>query len=84
MKGTQFITLYNKNYTMRCLDYYNNHPERDGTILIGVFVIIVLSMVLTGIFLWRRNTGCSFRQGGRVNYSKAFYRPTESDEPDRF
>lgn len=84
MKSQQLITLYNRKYEMRCLDYYQNHPERDGTILISVFVVVILMMVLTGVFFWRRNTNCSFRQGGRINYSKAFYRPASSEEPERF
>lgn len=30
--------IYMKSYQMRCEDYYGRRPERDGPILVGIFI----------------------------------------------
>jgi len=32
---------------MRCLDYYNNRPERDGILLIGILIGVILAIPIT-------------------------------------
>lgn len=38
MKSRQFAELSSKGVQMRCADYYGHRPERDGPILVGVFI----------------------------------------------
>lgn len=38
MKGKQLVELSTKGVHMRCDDTYGHRPERDGPILVGVFI----------------------------------------------
>lgn len=38
MKGKSFLELSSKNEQMRCGDYYGHRPDRDGPILVGIFI----------------------------------------------
>lgn len=38
MKGKTLSELSTKGVQMRCEDYYGRHPERDGPILVGIFI----------------------------------------------
>lgn len=38
MKGKSFLELSSKNEQMRCEDYYGHRPDRDGPILVGIFI----------------------------------------------
>lgn len=38
MKTKLLADLSAKGVQMRCEDYYGRHPERDGPILVGIFI----------------------------------------------
>lgn len=38
MIGKDLHELSEKGVRMRCSDYYGNHPERDGPILVGILI----------------------------------------------
>lgn len=38
MKGKSLVELSAKKVQMRCEDYYGRRPERDGPILVGIFI----------------------------------------------
>ncbi|KAB0791581.1 hypothetical protein PPYR_03381 [Photinus pyralis] len=69
------------NKSMRCLDRYGNRPERDGTILIGVLIGLLLGipLVLFFIFAYQRKW-FGFFDSGPAAYSRQFYRRTRADE----
>ncbi|KAK4878390.1 hypothetical protein RN001_010896 [Aquatica leii] len=81
MVGLTFYDEYNGTKTMRCLDLYNNRPEQDGTILIGVLIglLIGIPLVLLIIFAYQRNW-FGVCENGPAAYSRKFYRRTRSDE----
>lgn len=81
MKGHTFYKEHMGNKSMRCLDRYGNRPERDGTILIGVLIGLLLGipLVLFFIFAYQRNW-FGFFDSGPATYSRQFYRRTRSDE----
>ncbi|KAK6645203.1 hypothetical protein RUM43_001479 [Polyplax serrata] len=84
MRGQRFDALHDRNYTMRCLDAYGNHPENDGPFLISIFIIVILVLVIgLGLVMWVRNNNVC-RQGGRNNYHRAFYRPTQQEDSERY
>lgn len=38
MHGLSFAEIHDKKYHMRCEDYYGRRPERDGPVLVGIFI----------------------------------------------
>ncbi|XP_031631324.1 toll-like receptor 13 [Contarinia nasturtii] len=83
MKGRSFDDLNLKHVGMRCEDYYGRRPERDGPILVGIFIGILIGIPVTmaALFLYRR--GCFGIFGYRPNpadYGRAFYKRTELRE----
>ena len=38
MEGQTLYDIHKKKSIMRCLDIYGNRPERDGAILVGLFI----------------------------------------------
>lgn len=38
MRGRSFTDMSLKHVGMRCDDYYGRRPERDGPILVGIFI----------------------------------------------
>lgn len=81
MEGLTFYDEYVANKSMRCLDYYDNRPERDGTVLIVVLIGLLLGipLVLFIIFAYQRKW-FGFFDSGPAAYSRQFYRRTRSDE----
>lgn len=49
MKGISIANLYHRKYEMRCLDYYNHKPEKDGKLLID---LCILTITLTPFFMF--------------------------------
>ncbi|VVC27839.1 Hypothetical protein CINCED_3A010861 [Cinara cedri] len=47
MSGISIFDLDHRNYHMRCLDFYNNRPERDGILLIGILIGVILAIPFT-------------------------------------
>lgn len=54
MKGQSFLEITAKNEHMRCEDFYGRRPERDGPILVGIFI---------GVF---DNISCKCSSGSRT------------------
>lgn len=50
MIGKPLAQLASSKYEMRCLDYYGNHPERDGSFMIATFAIVIIALISTGIY----------------------------------
>ncbi|XP_055309698.1 leucine-rich repeat neuronal protein 2-like [Sitodiplosis mosellana] len=83
MKGRSFTDMSLKHVGMRCEDYYGRHPERDGPILVGVFIGLMVGIPVTmaALFVYRR--GCFGIFGYRpspADYGRAFYKRTELRE----
>lgn len=38
MKHLSFAEIHDKEYHMRCEDYYGRRPERDGPVLVGILI----------------------------------------------
>lgn len=51
MNTWKMYDLHEKNVRMRCSDYYGRRPERDGPILVGVFIGEYLHLLLLYSFL---------------------------------
>lgn len=47
MSGISILDLDHRNYHMRCLDFYNNRPEKDGVLLLGILIGVILTIPLT-------------------------------------
>ncbi|XP_050520168.1 leucine-rich repeat neuronal protein 2-like [Daktulosphaira vitifoliae] len=47
MRGISIIELDHRRYHMRCLDSYNNRPEKDGVLLVGILIGVMLSVPFT-------------------------------------
>lgn len=55
MKGRSFVDMNLKHVVMRCEDYYGRHPERDGRVLVGIFIGKIFStfnLIFRGIFVF--------------------------------
>jgi hypothetical protein len=63
---------------MRCLDVYGNQPERDGAILVGMLIGVLLAVPLTValVALWRRFGPqlIGRHPAGAADFSRAFYK----------
>ncbi|KAF5287032.1 hypothetical protein FQA39_LY16146 [Lamprigera yunnana] len=81
MDGVTFYKEHVDGKKMRCLDAYGNRPERDGTILIGVLIglLIGIPLVLFIIFAYQRHW-FGFCDNGPASFSRQFYKRTRSDE----
>ncbi|CAH0713006.1 unnamed protein product, partial [Brenthis ino] len=81
MKGYTMKHLNDIHRTMRCLDKYGNHPERDGAMLLGTLIGVLLAVpiVFVVLLLWRR--GYLGWLGMRPNEtSRAFYKRAPHDD----
>jgi hypothetical protein len=83
MRGRKLHELETRNYQMRCLDTAGNHPEKDGKLLIGVLVGVLLAVPVTMLLLLLlRNSrfGARFFSRGPAAYSRTFYSRTDSGD----
>jgi hypothetical protein len=83
MRGRKLHELEVRDYHMRCMDTAGNHPEKDGKLLIGMLVGVLLAIPVTLILLLLlRNSrfGSRFFSRGPAAYSRTFYSPTDSAE----
>lgn len=74
MSGISILDLDHRRYHMRCLDYYNNRPERDGILLIGILIGVILAVPFTmGIMICYAKKKSSFSYYHRIlnNYKAA-------------
>ncbi|XP_025204556.1 leucine-rich repeat-containing protein 70-like [Melanaphis sacchari] len=68
MSGISILDLDHRHYHMRCLDFYNNRPERDGILLIGILIGVILTVPFTmGIMIC-----CAKRKNSLSYYHRIF------------
>lgn len=68
MSGISIRDLDHRHYHMRCLDFYNNRPERDGILLIGILIGVILTVPFTmGIMMC-----CAKRKSSLSYYHRIF------------
>lgn len=83
MRGKKLHDLEVRDYHMRCLDTAGNHPEKDGNLLVGMLVGVVVAIPVTVLLLLLfRNSryGARFFSPGPAAYSRTFYSRTEAGE----
>jgi len=75
MSGKTLKELSAKKTHMRCPDKYGNHPERDGTILIGLLLGVCIGVPFTLVLVIFYKRGCFglFGRRGPADYSRAYY-----------
>lgn len=76
MKDLPLADLADHHSHMRCLDLYNNRPERDGKVLIGILIglLIGIPLAFVALILYRRGCFGLIRPSGPGEYSRAFYK----------
>lgn len=77
MKNRPIVDLYHRSYEMRCLDIYNHTPEHDGTLLIDILILSIISapvMMAALIYYKRKRRNLMFHkvpsQAEFLNYSQ--------------
>jgi ribose/xylose/arabinose/galactoside ABC-type transport system permease subunit len=83
MRGRKMHELEVRNYHMRCLDTAGNHPEKDGNLLIGMLVGVLIAVPVTILLLLLlRNSrfGARIFSRGPAAYSRTFYSRTDSGD----
>ncbi|CAB3363220.1 Hypothetical predicted protein [Cloeon dipterum] len=81
LRGTTFHDLAENESHMRCLDFYGHQPERDGAILIGVLIGVLLAVPITTglVILWRRfSPQITGRHMPRTSDYRAFYKRADA------
>lgn len=76
MANRSLKDIAEKQTEMRCLDKYDNHPEKDGQILIGLLLGICIGIPFTLIVLIFYKRGCFglIRPQGPADFSRAYYK----------
>lgn len=68
MSGISILDLDHRNYHMRCLDFYNNRPEKDGVLLLGILIGVILAIPFTmGMLIC-----CAKRKNSLAYYHRIF------------
>ncbi|XP_072948626.1 tsukushi-like [Epargyreus clarus] len=82
MRGYTMKHLHDIHRTMRCVDKYGNRPERDGAILMGTLIGVLLAVpIMLGLMLmWRRGYFAWMGLRGPTDVSRAFYKRAPADE----
>lgn len=83
MAGKQLLDLNQKHSVMRCLDKFNNNPERDGPILMGLLIglLVGIPFTLAMVLIYKRGCLGFCGRPGPADYSRAFYkRATTHDD----
>ncbi|CAH0761760.1 unnamed protein product [Diatraea saccharalis] len=62
--------------TMRCVDKYGHRPERDGAMLMGTLIGVLLAVpiMMALMLLWRRGYFSFIGMRGPTEVSRAFYK----------
>ncbi|KAG7295506.1 hypothetical protein JYU34_021713 [Plutella xylostella] len=82
MRGKTMKHLHDIHRTMRCVDKYGNRPERDGAILMGclIGVLLAVPIMLTIVLLWRRGYFAWIGASGPSDFHRAFYKRAPHEE----
>lgn len=69
------------NQKLRCVELFVEHPEKDGAILMGILIGLLLAIPLCFILflLWQRGYFFCGNQGP-ASFSRAFYKRTPNDD----
>ncbi|XP_063923633.1 leucine-rich repeat neuronal protein 1-like [Zophobas morio] len=81
MVALTFRDVYKRQTTMRCLDLYGHRSERDGALLIGILigVLITIPVVLFLIYVYQRHRFGLF-DNSPAGFSRQFYKKTSSED----
>lgn len=76
MRGYTMKHLHDIHRTMRCVDKYGHRPERDGAILLGLLIGVLLAvpLMLGLMLLWRHGYFAWLGLRGPAEVSRAFYK----------
>ncbi|CAH2056150.1 unnamed protein product, partial [Iphiclides podalirius] len=82
MKGYTMKHLHDIHRTMRCVDKYGHRPEKDGAMLLGTLIGVLLAVpiMLTLMLLWRHGYFAWIGLRGPVDVSRAFYKRAPADD----
>ncbi|XP_041971218.1 leucine-rich repeat neuronal protein 3-like [Aricia agestis] len=82
MRGYTMRHLHDIHRPMRCVDKYGHRPEKDGSILLGVLIGVLLAVpiMFTLMLLWRRGYFAWLGLRGPVDVSRAFYKRAPGDD----
>ncbi|XP_075988800.1 toll-like receptor 3 [Anticarsia gemmatalis] len=82
MRGYTMKHLHDIHRTMRCVDKYGNRPERDGAILLGLLIGVLLAVpLMLGLMLmWRHGYFAWLGLRGPVDTSRAFYKRAPAED----
>ncbi|KAL0809227.1 hypothetical protein ABMA28_011446 [Loxostege sticticalis] len=82
MRGYTMQHLHNIHRHMRCVDKYGNRPEKDGAILLGTLIGVLLAVpvMLSLMLLWRRGYFSCIGLRGPTSDSRAFYKRAPHDD----
>ncbi|XP_045538461.1 leucine-rich repeat neuronal protein 2-like isoform X2 [Papilio machaon] len=82
MRGYTMKHLNDIHRTMRCVDKYGHRPEKDGAMLLGTLIGVLLAVpiMLTLMLLWRHGYFGWLGLRGPVDVSRAFYKRAPADE----
>ncbi|XP_028039276.1 leucine-rich repeat neuronal protein 3-like [Bombyx mandarina] len=82
MRGYTLKHLNEIHRHMRCVDKYGNRPERDGAILLGTLIGVLLAVpIMLGlVLLWRKGYFGWLGLRGPVDVSRAFYKRAPADD----
>lgn len=71
MRGRSILELSQNHADMRCLDYYGNQPENDGTVILFTCIAtLVVVLIIAGTLAYLRRETWNFA-GGRCSYRRA-------------
>ncbi|KAG4071851.1 hypothetical protein HA402_006012 [Bradysia odoriphaga] len=70
------------NSKLRCSDKYDNMPQQDGTILVGILIgiLIGIPLALAVVFVYKRGCFGLASNRGAAAYSRAFYKRAEAGD----
>ncbi|CAH0404488.1 unnamed protein product [Chilo suppressalis] len=76
MRGFTMRHVHDIKRTMRCVDKYGHRPERDGAMLMGTLIGVLLAVpIMMGvILLWKRGYFAFIGFRGPTEVSRAFYK----------
>ncbi|CAB3257480.1 unnamed protein product [Arctia plantaginis] len=82
MKAYTMKHLHDTRRTMRCVDKYGNRPERDGAILLGLLIGVLLAvpLMLALVLLWRHGYFAWIGLRPPADVSRAFYKRAPAED----